>query len=114
VMNHGTEGSANHINEPPPSTDNPGCPLRTQCMRWLRSNDLVHWQSLWSTHPDPRWYVAGKPQPAQGLTARWDAAMMMRDPENAGAWLCVIGDCCVIFVAILTGGYTYFRHRFEG
>lgn len=40
VMNHGTEGSSQHVNEPPPSAGDPGCPFASQCMRFLTSNDL--------------------------------------------------------------------------
>jgi len=80
VMNHGTEG--NTTNRPPPSAGDPGCPTDSQCLRWHKSNDLLHWTPLYTNHPDPSWYTTT----GGGSVARWDAASMMPDPAGAG-WL---------------------------
>ena len=76
VMNHGTEG--NTTNRPPPSADDPGCPFASQCMRFLKSSNLLDWEPLYSQHPDPRWYSVG----GSSSSSRWDAAMMLQDPDD--------------------------------
>ena len=79
IMNHGTSG--NTTNKPPRSASDPGCPYHSQCLRWLRSNDLVNWTDMYTTSPDPQWYTVEGGE----VHARWDAASMMRDPS--GGWV---------------------------
>ena len=80
VMNHGTEG--NTTDRPPRSASDPGCPYDSQCLRWLRSNDMLNWSPMYTNSPDPRWYLVS----GGGAAARWDAASMMPDPAGRG-WL---------------------------
>ena len=52
VMNHGTEGNA--TDRPARSPGDPGCPYDSQCLRWLQSNDMLHWTAMYTSSPDPR------------------------------------------------------------
>ena len=80
VMNHGTWRDVGGPDDPSVALPaDRGCPKGTkQCLRFLKSKDLLHWEYLYTLHPDPKWYAA-----TDGVsTGRWDHAYMQADGDG--------------------------------
>ena len=80
AMNHGTNGNVSGPDDPAvPLQNDRGCPAGTgQCLRHLRSHDLMNWKYMYTTHPDASWYEL-----AQTRGARWDAAYVLNDTSSS-------------------------------
>jgi hypothetical protein len=86
VMNHGAQRVEGPDDPKVLLPDDRGCPAgSTQCLRWLKSNDALRWEYMYTQHPDPRWYahrsVAGF---TNVTTGRWDHAYMQEDAQRGG------------------------------
>ena len=83
VMNHGTSGDVTGPDDPAKSLPySQGCPSGTsQCLRFLKSKDALHWKYMYTSHPNISLGYAAK---GQVSTSRWDDAYMTEDTSRGG------------------------------
>ena len=82
VMDHGTYGHVAGPDDPhTPLGGDRGCPDGTgQCLRFLKSKDLLNWEYMYTLHPDPKWYAS-----RNGVSSgRWDHAYVQEDTKRGG------------------------------
>jgi hypothetical protein len=85
VMDHGTSGPVTGPDDPTKQLSNDrGCPAGTsQCLRFLKSTDALHWEYMYTLHPDPKWY-----RNTNGVSkGRWDHAYIQEDTGPTGGFI---------------------------